>query len=617
MSDPSKDPTISFEPESGESKLPAAPMPEPSRVLVGSVLLTRFKLIGHAGEGGTSHVYKAIDLRKVEARLSEPYVAVKLLTAPDAHDNRAVAALQAEAQKLQSLTHPNIVRVFDCDRDGHTVFMTMEYLNGAPLRSQLLAPAFTGLAHEEALRIIGSVASALTLAHRIGIVHGDLKPGNIMITELGEVKVIDFGIARAMTRPKREMAGVTPSYSSPQMLERLEPDPRDDVYALACMSYELLTGRHPFDRADALAARDSGLKVPRSHALTRRQYDAIGRAMRFDREARTATVAQFMDEFLGVHVSAWRWLIPLSAVIVVALAATAYWLHTNRAVTTLPRTSAPAAPATSEPLVPGQVFRDCPTCPLMTVIPAAQFEQGAASDDEQATPFEQPRHPVSIAYPFAMAVNETTRGEFEEFVSATGREMRGCATYDGAWKVQPDLTWSDLGPAQTALHPMSCVSWQDAQAYAQWLSSKTGHRYRLPSASEWEYAAAPADTGLCTQANVADESAAERYPGWQVQACSDGYVEAAPVGSLAPNSFGLHDTLGNVFEWTQDCWQDDYAHAPADGSAQGDGECGEREMRGGSWFTAPGYVRRTYRNHFAQDYRSTSVGMRIVRDMTP
>jgi formylglycine-generating enzyme required for sulfatase activity len=402
------------------------------------------------------------------------------------------------------------------------------------------------------------------------------------------------------------------------MLERLEPDPRDDIYALACMTYELMTGRHPFNREDALTARSTGRRVQRSDALTRRQFKAIERALRFDREVRTATVEQFVDELLGSPPAS-RWLIPLGVVVLIALAAGAYWLNTLRLPPAARVIPVPHAPAVAAPtvLTPGKLFRDCPTCPLMLVLPPGQFEQGAAADDAQATPFEKPRHTVAFAHSFAIGVNEITRGEFRDFVMATKREMRGCETYEESWKNQPSLSWDELAPIQTPQHPMSCVSWQDAQAYAQWLSSKTGHRYRLPSASEWEYAAAPSEGELCAQANVADQTAAERYPGWTVQPCHDGYAQAAPVGTFAANAFGLHDMLGNVFEWTEDCWQDDYARAPANGSAQRQGSCEERELRGGSWFTAPAFVRRSYRNRFEADYRSTSVGLRIARDVDP
>jgi formylglycine-generating enzyme required for sulfatase activity len=146
----------------------------------------------------------------------------------------------------------------------------------------------------------------------------------------------------------------------------------------------------------------------------------------------------------------------------------------------------------------------------------------------------------------------------------------------------------------------------------------------LPSASEWEYAAragssaqvpwaAPADA--CTFANVADQTAARHYQGWKVMPCADEYVQSAPVGSFKENAFGLHDMLGNVFQWTEDCWTDNYQGAPIDGSAQTSGDCTQHESRGGSWYTQPDFVRTSYRNRFDSDYRSTSVGFRLVREM--
>jgi formylglycine-generating enzyme required for sulfatase activity len=116
---------------------------------------------------------------------------------------------------------------------------------------------------------------------------------------------------------------------------------------------------------------------------------------------------------------------------------------------------------------------------------------------------------------------------------------------------------------------------------------------------------------------VADQSAARRYPGWSTFACDDGYVYTAPVGSFKASAFGLNDMLGNVFQWTQDCWHADYTDAPIDGSARADGDCSEHELRGGSWFTTPAFVRADYRNHFGANYRTSSVGIRLVRDIGP
>jgi formylglycine-generating enzyme required for sulfatase activity len=270
----------------------------------------------------------------------------------------------------------------------------------------------------------------------------------------------------------------------------------------------------------------------------------------------------------------------------------------------------------------GTVIRDCPTCPGMTVLPMGRFQQGSVIG---ASSFEKPSHWVMINHPIAMSTNTVTVDEFQQFISATGRDMQGCDTYDGAWRRHPKASWKSPGFTQTGTHPVTCTSWNDAVAYAQWLSSKTGHLYRLPSASEWEYAAraggeevAPwtADsTRACEFGNVADESAAHRYPGWSVFACKDGFANTAPVGSFKSNEFGLNDMMGNVFQWTNDCWSASYVGAPIDGSARTDGNCADRELRGGSWFSTPAYVRASYRNHFSADYRTSSVGIRLVRDI--
>ena len=614
----------------GSGSLPSEPTDVDARrgapIAIGSVLQGRFKLVEAIGRGGMSAVYKAIDLRKVEARSADPYVAVKLLTVPSSGFGQSLALLQSEAQKLQSLPHPNIVRVIDCDRDGRTVFMTMEYLTGEPLKRQLLAPDFRGMPSQEADRIVESIAAALDFAHRNGVIHGDLKPGNIIITDKDEVKVIDFGIARLMTRPqsaggapeeRATLAALTPLYASPEMLEQRGPDPRDDVYALACIAHEILTGQHPFDERSALDARDAGLAPVRHEGMTRCQFRAIAHGLEFDRERRTASASQFLEEFRGRRSRPVERTLLLAGVVALTLLATLYLALHGRLggpVHSLPAT-----------LASGEVFRDCPTCPLMKVLPPGRFKQGAAADDPEAQPFEQPQHPVVIGYAFGMGVYEVTVGEFREFIEATSRQITGCTVYDGAWHERADLGWSDVGYPQTATHPVACVSWRDALDYTSWLSHKTGQHYRLPSASEWEYAARagseaprPWSTSTetaCNSANVADLAAAQRYPGWKVHQCNDGYVYSAPVGSFAPNDFGLYDMLGNVFEWVADCWRADYRGAPSDGSPWLTGDCTQHDLRGGSWFTSPQYVSVSARNRFEAGYRSNSVGFRLVREI--
>jgi formylglycine-generating enzyme len=301
-----------------------------------------------------------------------------------------------------------------------------------------------------------------------------------------------------------------------------------------------------------------------------------------------------------------------AAIVVLAVVVWASTRHTSAPMLPAAVSSAPQA---------GAVLKDCPECPSLTVLPAGHFEQGAANGTGS---FEKPVHAVAIAYPFAMSTNAVTVDEFRAFVAATGRNMQGCDIYEGDWRHKADSSWEKPGFAQTGTHPVTCASWNDAAAYAAWLSAKTGHHYRLPSASEWEYAARSGAAAVlpwadaasaCSGANVADQSAARRFPGWSVFACDDGYVFTAPVGTFKSNTFGLNDMLGNVFQWTEDCWRPDYAGAPVNGSARTDGDCSERELRGGSWFSTPAYVRADYRNHFAADYRTSSAGIRLVRDI--
>jgi formylglycine-generating enzyme required for sulfatase activity len=306
----------------------------------------------------------------------------------------------------------------------------------------------------------------------------------------------------------------------------------------------------------------------------------------------------------------------------VIIAGVAVWMFSHR--TSAPvEAKAPGPPAATQK--PGSIIRDCPTCPTMTVLPAGRFKQG--SPPGGAPSFEQPQHWVGIGKPYAISTTPVTVDEFASFVAAKGREVQGCDTYDGAWKHRTERSWKDPGFSQTGTHPVVCVSSNDAAAYAGWLSTQTGHKYRLPSASEWEYAARAGSeaaqpwgaiaTDACRYANVADQSAADQYPGWHIFGCDDAYVNTSPVGAFEPNAFGLKDMLGNVIQWTEDCWNADYTGAPVNGSARTDGDCGQRELRGSSWFSSPDFVRFSYRNHFAADYRASSIGIRVVRELEP
>lgn len=294
----------------------------------GSVIKQRFVLESVLGQGGMGIVYRALDRRKEEAQDREPYVAIKILSEEFRRHPNSLIALQREARKAQTLAHPNVITVHDFDRDGTTVYMTMELLDGEPLNRLIAANAQHGLAPGKALPLIHDAAEALAYAHKNGIVHSDFKPGNVFVTRRG-VKVLDFGIARAVPTQAGAAAGaagadaagvlgtgvdsgadrtvfdatelgaLTPSYASPEMLAGEAPVPADDVFALGVVAYELLTGKHPFDKLPADRAKREGLKPPAVADLPRRQRKALERALSFARADRQADARLFLRELEG------------------------------------------------------------------------------------------------------------------------------------------------------------------------------------------------------------------------------------------------------------------------------------------------------------------------------
>ena len=262
----------------------------------------------------------------------------------------------------------------------------------------------------------------------------------------------------------------------------------------------------------------------------------------------------------------------------------------------------------------------------MVVVPAGSYRMGSLGRWEH----EGPVHDVTIAAPFAIGVYEVTVAEFGRFVGETGYSAgSSCWTYEnGEWDSRAGRDWRNPGFGQSGRHPVTCTSWGDAQAYAAWLLQETGEEYRLPSESEWDYAAragtlkarpwGEGESGQCRHTNGADASAKDRYSSWSGSvACRDGHVHTAPVGSFAANGWGLHDLLGNVWEWTEDCWNGSYAGAPSDGSVWEYGNCAVRVCRGGSWFSGPSDLRAAGRGGVTSGSRDVDRGFRVARTLAP
>jgi len=273
------------------------------------ILKNRFILEEVLGVGGMGIVYKAKDTLKVEAQDSDPYVAIKVLNDEFKTHPEAFISLQRESRKSQRIAHPNIVNVYDFDRDNTTVFMTMEFLDGSPLDQLIRQYKSTGLPTDDAFKIIKGMASALSYAHAEKIIHSDFKPGNVFVTKKGITKVFDFGIARAVAKAGHlddnpedrtifdagNLGALTPAYASLEMLEGKEPDIRDDIYALGCVAYELFTGQHPYNKIPADEAESQGLKPKRITNIKKTQWKAIEKAIAFRREDRVATVDEFVE----------------------------------------------------------------------------------------------------------------------------------------------------------------------------------------------------------------------------------------------------------------------------------------------------------------------------------
>ncbi|HEY6642980.1 serine/threonine-protein kinase [Povalibacter sp.] len=276
----------------------------------GSIVKRRFVLESLLGKGGMGLVFGAIDRRKEEAQDPNPRVALKVLNADFERHPQSFIALQREARKAQTLAHPNVVTVFDFDRDGDSVFMTMEMLKGRPLEAIVREARGKGVKPDIALPIIRGIAEGLAYAHRKGIVHSDLKPGNVFIIDDGTPKILDFGIARAVPSsitPENQdvfdagsLGAYTEAYATDEMIDGIDPHPADDMYALGIIGYELLTGFHPYQRHGAPAARKLGIKPPPLKGLKMREAKALERCLSFDRKQRPKDAAEFLKLFRGI-----------------------------------------------------------------------------------------------------------------------------------------------------------------------------------------------------------------------------------------------------------------------------------------------------------------------------
>ena len=611
-------------------------MNEHGDALAPGTRIAEFEIVRELGSGGFGVTYLARD------RALERMVAVKEylprywgVRGPDGTVGPRASSSEAdyawglrrfveEARALARLRHAGIVGVHRIIEAGGTAYMVMEYVEGRSLAEEIRS---SGPLPEDRVReILTGLAGGLAQVHAAGMLHRDIKPANVMLRAGdGSPVLVDFGAARQqMGRQSRSITAVlTPGYAPiEQYSARGRQGPWTDVYALGAVAYEALSGRAP-DDAPERAMRDELPPVERVAAspVSAELAGAVAAALAMDAGARPQEMGELVGllggegevrvrpELAAVEGEAakipWgngertsaaqpapeqtatrRWLLWGSGAAVAGVAAL---------VVSLPRDDGEVSDdgevADSGVVSDSGVFSDCAECPKMVVVPAGSYMMGSPESEEGRSDNEGPRRRVTISAPFAVGVHEVTGAEWGACVDAGGcrEEVRG----GGSWSV-------------------SFVSWEDAHRYVAWLSRTTGETYRLPSEAEWEYVAragtatarywGEGTAGQCAYANGADaawssgEAEMRDSAGTRWVACRDGHSGKAPVGTFSPNAFGLHDVLGNVWEWVEDCWHDDYAGAPTDGSVWTEGgDCSFSVVRGGSANSPPGSLRSAMR----------------------
>lgn len=286
-----------------------------------------------------------------------------------------------------------------------------------------------------------------------------------------------------------------------------------------------------------------------------------------------------------------------------------------------------------------KVARDCEHCPEMVAIPAGVAILGAGADDKFRNADELPERRFTIRERFLVSRYEITRDQYEAFVRATSRGVGGDCLTDrrklGVWQYDAATTFRDPGFAQGGDHPVACVNWDEAQAYVAWLNTQTSGGYRLLTEVEWEYVARggaaqnfaypwgndPARG--CPSANTFDRTALKKYAGMDTSGykvydpmeCSDELLNTSPVGSLKANEFGVHDIIGNVAEWVEDCYDATRERLSESGAPPTETNCAKRVAKGGSWGTLAHNVRIAERLPYAPAHRDDSIGIRVAKTL--
>ena len=653
-----------------------AQAPRPAKTLAPHTLLHGQFLVGRVlgKPGGFGITYLGWDLglhRRVAIKEYFPRDiagrdADRTTVTPDSTDDAqgfryGLEQFQAEARTLARLDHPNIVRIHQVLAAHGTAYLVMEYYPGLTLAEHLDRQPGSRLPEATALALMQQILDGLRAVHAEGLLHRDIKPQNIYLaaTRGGNARpvLIDFGAARQVAGERSRSLSVllTPGYAPlEQYSRRGHQGPWTDIYAAAAVLYRMLTGSAPPDAHD----RTQGEPLPPAarFGVSATVSAALDRALAMAAGERPQSVVELQRALAGAAGEAvegkgpgptppprepprpgrktgrspppppaggagpWRWVvggilgvagIVTMDYVAMRVAAPVAPIPAQPALVTAPRPEKP----TPAPIPPAPVVVPKPNTPNtparlafepeMVPIPAGSFLMGSPAEEPERKDREGPQHQVQIPA-FALGKYEVT---FEQWDA--------CVTGGGCAHRPADQGWG------RGTRPVTNVSWDDAQEYVKWLSTRTGKHYRLPSEAEWEYAVragttTPFSTGNCIITTQANYDGNYDYAGCGAKT-GVYLVKTQPVGSYPANRWGLYDMHGNVWEWVQDCWHDSYTGAPKEGSAWLDvcGTSGRRVLRGGSWIVYPQDLRSANRLELGTGFRYHLLGFRVARTLTP
>ena len=552
--------------------------------------------------------------------------------------------------------HPSVVAKRDYFRAHGTGYLVMDYEDGESLAEVLLRREAEGrpFAESDLLAVVEPLLEGLIRVHEARLLHGDINPSNIRIRRRDEQPVlIGFAAANQVAaRHGKLLAPFTRGYAALEQVAGVGKfGPWTDIYGVGALMWRMVAGGQPsqeppnplpVERRTHAALVGKQDPLPSAYELGEGRFSPsrlalIDRCIRLNEADRFQSCPELLealrnppkerteDRVLGPTVQSptdpgkrWAWKVAIAAVVAVAGVAIVLtqWrnadgvdrvpdINASEAATSRPSTAAGndesgASEGSGRDLLaerdaqlaaaPGRHLRDCHGCPELVVIPSGSYLMGSPAPDDGPHSDEVPRHEVSIDYPLAVGIYELTFREWDICVDGGG--CNGYSPDDHGWGRE----W----------RPVVGVSWEDARAYLQWISKKTGLEYRLPSESEWEYVARSGTQG---QYYVGQEIS----PDWANYGWNVGMTLG--VGSYQANAFDLHDAHGNVWEWVADCWNGSYDGAPTDGSAWMTGDCTQRVLRGGSWHDSPTHLRSSNRHKERAGTRNPNVGFRVVRTL--